>query len=568
LGLALIVARCACADDSGEPPIDGGDDETADACSFFEAAGDADASDQDGSLTACDQATANHSVAGCEYWAFSPNHLSEFGCGALLLSNPSTVDAQIALTYRTETLNPVGFMGIVQGAGPAVTYSAVTSPTIPAGKTALLALFQGGGSGGYCNCPVAAATSNAMVPIGAAGYGFHITSSVPIAAMFDHPFGCVQDHTEAATALRSVGNWDTRYRDVGTYIPGRPNIQRDFNGYHVMIDPTWTAAVASTTSTVTFEATDSGAQAFKLIGGNVLTLDQDDDYIGSLITSTAPFGLWTGGHTEIPFNWPTADLTYLQFAPVSDWASEYASVPFPSRYAPADLGSIWRIVGDADGTLLTYDPVTPTGAPSTLDAGSLATFRSTAPFVVRSQDATHAFHVSQLMTSCSDATGAADSGLLFGPDGGEIEGCPGDPELESTPPSWEFDTHYVFFTNPAYPTTKLVIIRKKDTVGFHDVTLDCAGVLGGWTAIGSDEYEYVYVTLSDGNFVAQELDGGMCDNGSHVADSTGPFSIAVWQWGTYAANVVGVIDYDNVSIGYLVPGQTASRRRGGDAGVN
>jgi hypothetical protein len=307
-----------------------------------------------------------------------------------------------------------------------------------------------------------------------------------------------------------------------------------------------------------------------MIGGNVMTLAQDDDYIGSLVTANEPIAMWLSSETDIPFNWPSVNLTYLQVAPTSDWATEYAAVPFPSRYPPHDLGSIWRLVGDADGTMLTYDPAI-AGAPTTIGAGDLSVFRTTTPFVVSAQDSAHAFHVSQVMSGCSDATGDYDAGDLYGPDGGVTVSCAGDPAIQHTPPTWEYGSHYVFFTDAAYPTTKLVFIRHKDLGGMHDVTLDCAGTLTGWTPIdAAGEYQYTYVTLSDGNFAPQVYAGGTCDNGSRVADSAGPFSIAVWQWGTAAADV-GAVYYEDSPLGYTVPAETVNPRTmmtSGDAGPN
>jgi hypothetical protein len=325
--------------------------------------------------------------------------------------------------------------------------------------------------------------------------------------------------------------------------------------------------IAATTSMTTFTETSSGVQSFDMIGGNVLTLAQDDDFIGSLVTANEPIAMWLSSHTEIPFNWPEANITYLQVAPTSDWAAEYAAVPFPSRYPPHDLGSIWRVVGDVDGTVLTYDPATPSGAPTTIDAGGLAIFRTTTPFVVRAQDSAHSFHVSQVMSSCSDSTGDYDAGNLYGPDGGVTVSCDGNTAIQHTPPLWEYGSHYVFFTDAAYPTTKLVFIRHKTSTGMHDVTLDCAGTLAGWMPIDAEgEYEYTYVALSDGNFMPQVYSGGTCDNGSRVADSDGPFSIAVWQWGTLPADMPGA-SYEDISLGYTVAARTINpRTTNGDAG--
>ena len=58
----------------------------------------------------------------------------------------------------------------------------------------------------------------------------------------------------------------------------------------------------------------------------------------------------------------------------------------------------WRIVGVVDGTILTYEPAPPPGAPTTLAAQQLAEFDTPGPFVVRSQDAQHPFYLASYMT--------------------------------------------------------------------------------------------------------------------------------------------------------------------------
>jgi hypothetical protein len=95
-------------------------------------------------------------------------------------------------------------------------------------------------------------------------------------------------------------------------------------------------------------------------------------------------------------------------------------------------------------------------------------------------------------------------------------------------PPDQYLASYVFFTDPTYPDTNLVFVRKKAVDGaFKDVTLDCAGTLTGWQPIGSD-YEYTRLDLIKGNFEKQ----GACDNGRHEATSATAFGLTVWGWGS------------------------------------
>ena len=53
--------------------------------------------------------------------------------------------------------------------------------------------------------------------------------------------------------------------------------------------------------------------------------------------------------------------------------------------------------------------------------------------------------------------------------------------------------------------------------------------MAGWTALGTD-YEWARVDLVTGNFTKV----GNCDNGRHQMQSTNPFGLTVWGWGSAA----------------------------------
>lgn len=152
----------------------------------------------------------------------------------------------------------------------------------------------------------------------------------------------------------------------------------------------------------------------------------------------------------------------------------------------------------------------------------MTTFNTAGPFVVRSQDAQHPFYMSAHMT------GAA----AFDPSTNDPSATPdgrGDPEFVNVIPPAEFLDSYVFFTDPTYSETNLVLVRVKGPKGFSDVKLDCAGTLTGWQPVGtSGAYEYTRINLVRHNFAPQ----GNCDNGRHEIASTSPFGLTVWGWGS------------------------------------
>lgn len=118
----------------------------------------------------------------------------------------------------------------------------------------------------------------------------------------------------------------------------------------------------------------------------------------------------------------------------------------------------------------------------------------------------------------------------------------GDPDSVLGVPPEQYLSHYVFFTDPTYPETNLVVVRTKVGGTFADVVLDCAGPLTGWTAL--DDYEWTRADLVTGNFE----NVGSCAAGRHVIDSENPFGLWVWGWGS------SLTEAQTVSVSYGYPG--------------
>src|SRR5262249_5735238 len=138
----------------------------------------------------------------------------------------------------------------------------------------------------------------------------------------------------------------------------------------------------------------------------------------------------------------------------------------------------WRIVGLVDDTALTYDPDVPTG-PRQVFAGQEVVVRSAAPFVVSSQDKAHPFYMAGYMT------------------GGNVEeNGVGDPEMVNVVASDQYLDSYTVFSDDTYTNTRFTLVRARSGGRFHDVELDCAGVVTGFQPIGeSGQYESTVVEL-------------------------------------------------------------------------
>ena len=102
------------------------------------------------------------------------------------------------------------------------------------------------------------------------------------------------------------------------------------------------------------------------------------------------------------------------------------------------------------------------------------------------------------------------------------------------PPPAEYASRFAFMTDHTYADTFLVVVQKAIDGVFADVELDCAGVLGGFQAVGSEGlYRTTTVRLSGGRFEPQPYRRRLlvlCDNGAHTLRTDGLLTGMVWQW--------------------------------------
>jgi IgGFc binding protein len=263
---------------------------------------------------------------------------------------------------------------------------------------------------------------------------------------------------------------------------------------------------------------------YTLQRGELLQFEVPGELGGSAIEADKPIGV-VGGHTFMFIGEGAADGAHQQLPPVNVLGSRYAAVRYRNRFEGVEESPPWRLVGAVNGTILTYDPSPPPGAPLSLSAGEVAELAAPGPFVVHSQDDEHPFYMSAHMTGCDVYNGPSH------------EDCRGDPEFVNVVPPEQYLRSYLFFTDPSYSDTNLVVVRQKTDGVFSDVTLDCAGVLTGWEPIGTGgELEYTRFDLVRGNFEPQ----GACDNGRHEIHSDAPFGVTVWGWGSDATRVRAV----------------------------
>jgi hypothetical protein len=515
----------ACSDDFRA--VVGCDDEILKLCSLSEMCAEG------ACVPACEAADTIRSSVGCEYFPVAMDGYmnADNGCFAVFVANTWPTAAHLSVDYRGAVLAPEQFGYLPKGSGTKLTYESYDpAKGIPPGEVAILFLSgPGSNPGGAVECPEAPAITNGSAQVKGTGKGhaFHIVSSVPVVAYQILPYGGGNAAVTGASLLLPTGAWDTNYVAVNAFrranigtLPSL-NLVAMRDGTEVRMVPR--VAVASGTGVANTKANE--LLTIQLNRGEQVQITQSDELTGSPIESNHPIALMAGHECmQVPIDKGFCDHAEQQIPPVRALGSEYVAAGFRQRSNISEAAG-YRIIGAVDGTELTFDP--PSVHPAkTLQFGDVLEFASAQAFVVRSQDASHPFLVAAYMSGSETVK----------------EGY-GDPDFVRLVPPRQYLQRYVFFTDPTYPETNLVVVREKGPEGFVDVELACRGKLDGWQAVGSGgRFEFTRVDLVRHDFEPQ----GGCDNGRHEMKSDLPFGLTVWGWGTTET----VSFTRNVSYGY------------------
>lgn len=494
----------------------------------------------EGCVPACESATQNKSSIGCDYYSVAPDVIADGAgaCFAAFIANTWGSPLSISVERAGQTYDVSQFARIPSGSGQSLTYAPLPGNMLPPGEVAILFLARFGATLTDCPPGITPALTSVDAAVHGTGLGdaFHITTSAPVVAYDVFPFGGGQSAATSATLLLPTSVWSDNYIGVTAFRKSLiPQAQPSMD--IVAAEDGTTVTILPTQAIVGGPSVPAGAAgvpiSYTINRGQILQFTQDTELTGSPIQSDKPIGVW-GAATclSVDVGQIACDSAHQQIPPITALGSEYAGVRYRNRFPGQEETPPWRMVGAVDGTVLSWEPSIPPGAPTTLSVGQLAEFRAAGPFVVKSQDEEHPFYMSAYMTGCAETNPAQND-------------CRGDPEYVNVVPSDQFLSSYTFFTDPTYPETNLVVTRRRTPDGFKDVTLDCLGTLSGWLPVGSSgEYEQTYVDLVTGNFMP--VSG--CDNGRHEMSSDAPFGLAVWGWGSAVTG--GIFGFPDPQFGF------------------
>jgi hypothetical protein len=470
----------------------------------------------------CATAASEKGNAGCSFFAVPLPVRGETGesCFAMYVVNPGSQPVKLALDRAGTKFSLAQVARLPRGTGQHLTYQPFDEQAgLPPGDVAILFLAPG-------VCPAGITPALATSPFtdddmveSSEGAAFHLTADRPVVAYQIIPYGGAGSHVTSATLLLPHEAWGTSYVTatpafVSTFVVVTAAEDGTEVSFRSTGDINGRGGVPALRKGVTGQLTLAAGQFAIMHSDFVAT----DGLSGGILTATKPISVMGGSPCfNMPVDHGACDSAHQQLPPLEALGNEYVAVRYRNRMPGVDESVPWQIVGAADGTTLTYAPAAPAGAPTTVAAGQSALFFTRDAFVVKSQDSQHPFYVAGYMTGFTVVDPSTD-----GP-------WPGDPEFVNVVPPAQYRSSYVFFTDPTYPDTNLVVVRKRGADGkFADVTLACASApLSGWTAVG--DYQFTRVDLVTGNYMPV-IPG--CDNGRQTIASAAPFGVTVWGWGS------------------------------------
>jgi hypothetical protein len=514
-----------------------------------------------------------HSYLGCDFWpTVTANQVWSIFDFAVLVANPGTQAASITVT------GPGG-----------VSQSTVAAP----GGVATLYLPWGNGhlkGPDGDSCGTVTSLSNSVLERGGA---YHLVSSVPVAvyqfSALEYrgqggppakdwsqcpgttqscdsfgPIGCYSFTNDASllfpTTAMSGNVRLTGHEGVSPppTSPGQPPVPglaafaaitatADNTTVHVKV--AGTGAILASANGTDIAATSAGSTlTLAMNAGDVAELfgpqSDSSDLSGSLVQASQPVQVITGSSCIlVPDGAPACDHVEESNFPAESLGKDYVVVR-PAGPHGNVVGHQVRIVGNVDGTHLTYSPSAPPNCPSTIDAGQVVECGA------------------QLGNVClangplgSTNTGPCGNGNIVDQDF-EIKGDhafaittftqgatlvdpsatanqQGDPDESMVAPVEQFRAAFTFPAAPDYEENYAVIVAPTGTI----VSIDGALTTATFTGVGTGGYGVARVLLSSSA------------TGAHLLTASAPVGLQVMGYGSYTSYTYPA----GLQLGFIAP---------------
>jgi hypothetical protein len=480
--------------------------------------------------TTCAEAASSASYLGCDYWpTVVDNMVQPLFDYAVVVANPNSDPAALTVTRGDTTIG----MGSVPANGLVKIYL----PWVDELKSTVSAPFKG--------CPTSLKTQT----VRAVGGAYHLTTDRPVAVYQFNAIeyfakggpgnkdwsACMKDtctmlgdkncysYTNDASLLLPTTALTGAYRIAG--LPSwknadptteDPNAGFTFPPYFAVTgtqDNTDVTVLLSASATISggggvASASGGGAVTFKLNRGDVVEVvggsDKKNDFSGTLVRASAPVQVITGmGCTQNPQGTVACDHIEESVLPIETIGKHYfVAAPSAPKGGPAKY--VVRLVGNVDGTTLTYPGVNP-GGPATINAGELVDLGvvSTDFEIVGDRE----FTVSVFQVGAT----LLDPGAI----GLDQKGDPSQSFIATVD---QYRTKYIFLAPDDYDVSYVDVVQPMDA----QLTLDGAPVTVAPVGISSG-YGVARIQLGPGN------------GGAHTLTATKPVGAQVMGYGSYTS---------------------------------
>ena len=486
----------------------------------------------------CDQAAANKTYIGCDFWpTVTDNIVFQTFDFAVAVANTGDVPADVTVERNGVKVGSVQVaangLGTVYLPWVPELRSAVSplGACIPMSPLTNTVAAKGGAYHLVASRPVTVYQFNAIEYKGAGGPAGKDWSQCPGAVCGAIYPGCFSFTNDASLLLPSTaltGNYRVTGQ-TGWVDNTDPSAPQSIAGPYVVV--TGTADGTSVTMNLAPTAKimggggipstqGGGSVTFTVNAGDVVEVigSADSDFSGSLVKATKPIQLITGiACTQSPIGVKYCDHMEESVFPAETLGKHYFVAP-PTSPLGNVVGHVVRIYGNVDGTTLTYPSGQPQGAPKTVNAGQVVDLGQVAKTFEVVGDHEFAVASFQLGAALVDPTTPAPAQQ-------------GDPAQSLSTAVEQYRKKYVFLAPADYNVSFVDVVQQMNTT----LMLDGNQVGIKPTAVGSG-YGVARILLGAGN------------GGAHVLTATAPVGIQVMGYGAYTSyQYPGGLDLDVIA---------------------